>query len=168
MSRAAAKLPKPADGNVVVIADARARVVEKLKTTCGVTEERLATWIPTTLLAAMGPDASNELVLGALRELKPRNLLEAMIATQLIALHATGMRQLTLSCVAGQTTEGISQTLSRATKLLRASNELTQTWLALRGKRASKQSVVVKHVTVQSGGQAIVGAVSRKTGGEAK
>lgn len=169
MSKKPAKLSKPSSaGNVVELSDCRTRVVAELKAMCGVDDEQLASWLPRQLMAAMGPDTDVALVKNLLLELEPRNLLETMVATQLVALYACAMNQLALSRHPENDTDGINLTINRASKLMRVQNELMQTWLALRGKRASKQSVVVKHVTVQSGGQAIVGAVSRKTGGEAK
>ncbi|MCA0199891.1 MAG: hypothetical protein LCH56_03515 [Proteobacteria bacterium] len=166
MSKAISKMRKPTAGNVVAMDDARARIAAELKAICGVDDEQIATWLPRQLLAAMGPDIDVSLVRGLIHELQPRNALECMIATQMIALHSCGMYQLALATHPDNDTDGINITLNRAIRLLRTANELTQTWQSLKGKRASKQSVVVKHVTVQSGGQAIVGAVAGKTGGE--
>lgn len=152
--------------SVEAIDDWRNHVLTRLKTTYGVSADHVATWLPQLLHGALGPNTTNELVRGAVEEFSPRNFLEAMIASQLIALHSSAMNQLALSRHPDQTSEGVSQSLSRATKLLRASNELTQTWLALRGKRTSRQNVTVHHVHVGEGAQAIVGAVTGKTGGE--
>jgi len=46
----------------------------------------------------------------------------------------------------------------RATRLMRVFNEQVETMAKLKGK-AGQQRVVVEHVTVAAGGQAIVGAV---------
>jgi len=152
-------------GNDVAVIEARSRVLEKLKVMCGVDAGHVATWLPRQLFDAMGPGGDLTLVQELLSELNPRNLLEAMAAVQMIALHTTAMNQLALSRHPDNDTDGINIVLNRATKLLRVSNELMQTWQLLRGKRVSKQNVTVHHVHVGEGAQAIVGAVTSKDGG---
>jgi hypothetical protein len=59
----------------------------------------------------------------------------------------------------GQTIDGVDANVLRATRLMRLFNEQVETMAKLKGK-GGQQRVVVEHVTVTAGGQAIVGAVS--------
>ena len=101
--------------------------------------------------------------LEAVASLKPRDGLEAMLCSQLVALHSQGLEYLRRAMIPEQTSEGVDCNVNRATRLLRTFAALAET---LRAKRtAGRQKILVKHVTVvQSGGQAIVGDVT--TGGE--
>jgi hypothetical protein len=61
-----------------------------------------------------------------------------------------------------QTSDGVDRNVNRATRLLRTFATLTETLRTHRGGR--QQKVTVEHVTVQAGGQAIVGTVNRGVG----
>lgn len=99
--------------------------------------------------------------LDAMTSLAPRDGLEVMICGQMVALHSQAMEYLRRAAWHEQTSEGVDCNVNRATRLLRTFAALAET---LRAKRtAGRQKIVVEHVTVQSGGQAIVGAVT--TGG---
>ncbi len=90
--------------------------------------------------------------------LAPCDGLEAMICGQMVALHSQGMEYLRRAACREQTSEGVDCNVNRATRLLRTFAALAET---LRAKRtAGRQKIVVEHVTVQAGGQAIVGAVT--------
>jgi hypothetical protein len=91
--------------------------------------------------------------------IEPRDQLETMLAAQMAAVHnATMTFARRLAHV-----ENIPQQDSAS----RAFNQLARTFTAqmdaLKRHRSSGQQVVVKHVTVENGGQAIVGNV--ETGG---
>ncbi|MFZ0662423.1 MAG: hypothetical protein WAM66_07010 [Acidobacteriaceae bacterium] len=99
--------------------------------------------------------------LEAAASLKPRDGLEVMLCSQMVALHSQGLEYLRRTMIPEQTSEGVDCNVNRATRLLRTFATLAET---LRAKRtAGRQKIVVEHVTVQAGGQAIVGAVT--TGG---
>ena len=92
--------------------------------------------------------------------IEPRDQLETMLAAQMAAVHnATMTFARRLAHV-----ENIQQQDSAS----RAFNQLARTFTAqmdaLKRHRSSGQQVVVKHVTVENGGQAIVGNV--ETGGQ--
>jgi hypothetical protein len=102
-------------------------------------------------------------VLAELAGIQPRNEVEGMLAVQMVAAHNLGLEMVRratkterLDCLA---TYG-----SLATKLLRTFTAQTEVLARLRGQ-TGQQTVRVEHVTVESGGQAVVGAVS--TGGVA-
>jgi hypothetical protein len=93
-----------------------------------------------------------------LAELQPTNATEAMLAAQMIGTQRAAMRFLTRATLAEQTFQGADANVLRATRLMRVFNEQVETMAKLKGK-SGQQRVVVEHVTVAAGGQAIVGTV---------
>ena len=106
-------------------------------------------------------DASN-FVMAVIRSVAPRDALEAMLATQMGAIHsATMMLARRLNHV---------DTIAQQDAAERALNKLSRTFAmqmeALKRYRTGgQQRVTVEHVTVNAGGQAIVGAVETGGGG---
>ncbi len=98
----------------------------------------------------------------ALAGIAPRDPLEGMLAAQMVATHETAMDCFRRAQLAGQTFEGRRQNLEFANKLARSYATLVETLDKHRGK--GQQVVRVEHVTVNAGGQAIVGAM--RQGGE--
>lgn len=98
----------------------------------------------------------------ALQEIAPRSELEGMLAAQMIAAHNGAMECLRRAMMERQTFEGRDQNLKHATKLM----GLYERQLAALDKHRGKgqQRITVEHVTVEAGGQAIVGEVH--TGGK--
>ena len=99
-----------------------------------------------------------------LREVAPRDPLEGMLAAQLLGLHEAAMECLRRGAVAGQTFEGRQANLGQANKLARSYAVLLEALDRHRGK-GRPQVVRVERVTVNAGGQAIVGAVAHQGGG---
>ena len=101
-------------------------------------------------------------VISLVRGIEPRDELEAMLAAQMAAVHMAIMTfARRLSHV-----ENIQQQDSAE----RAFNKLARTFAAQmealrRYRTGGEQKVTVEHVTVNKGGQAIVGNVSRGPGG---
>jgi hypothetical protein len=86
-----------------------------------------------------------------------------MLCSQMVALHSQGLEYLRRTMIPEQTSDGVDSNVNRATRLLRTFAILTE---SLRAHRSGgKQTVTVEHVTVQAGGQAIVGTVNRGVGG---
>jgi hypothetical protein len=69
------------------------------------------------------------------------------------------MAFLALTTAPGQTGAGADANVLRATRLMRLFTEQVDTMAKLKGK-TGQQRVVVEHVTVNDGGQAIVGTVA--------
>jgi hypothetical protein len=69
------------------------------------------------------------------------------------------MKFLGRALLEGQTPQGIDANVLRATRLMRVFVEQLEAMARLKGK-SGQQRVVVEHVTVNDGGQAIVGAVA--------
>jgi len=99
-----------------------------------------------------------------LKDLAPRDPLEGMLAAQLLGLHEAAMECLRRGAVAGQTFEGRQANLGQANKLVRSYAVLLEALDRHRGK-GRPQVVRVERVTVNAGGQAIVGAVAQGGGG---
>jgi hypothetical protein len=94
-----------------------------------------------------------------LAELQPTSALEALLSVQMIGVHRTAMSFIARATVPGQTVEGADLNVLRATRLMRLFAEQIEALSRLKGK-SGQQRVVVEHVTVNKGGNAIVGAVS--------
>lgn len=101
--------------------------------------------------------ANSNFVLSVVRAVKPRDELEAMLATQMGAIHAaTMMLARRLNHV---------ETIPQQDAAERALNKLARTYTTQmdalkRYRTGGQQKVTVEHVTVNAGGQAIVGAVT--------
>ena len=107
--------------------------------------------------------ASMNFALEAVASLDPRDGLEVMLCSQLAALHSQSMEFMRRGMLPEQTSDGVDCNVNRATKLLRTFAILAECLRTHRG--GGQQKVTVEHVTVQAGGQAIVGTVNRGVGG---
>jgi hypothetical protein len=103
-----------------------------------------------------------EAALAAMIGMKPRDELEGMLISQLIATHNAAMECYRRAMLGEQTFEGRRENLNQANKLCRSYAALTEALDRHRGK--GQQRITVEHVNVHAGGQAIVGAVT--AGGE--
>lgn len=101
---------------------------------------------------------SDVLALGldAAQSIKAKNSLEKMLAHQLGMLHSVSMRVMDQGMRA-KGSEGVGL-LNAATRMMAAYQQGVLTVRQLRSK--GKQTVVVKHVTVGPGGQAVIGNVA--------
>jgi len=95
----------------------------------------------------------------AMAEMAPQNATEAMLAVQMIAANDAALLFLRHATADGQTVEGSDANVLRATRLMRLFIEQLAAMAKLKGK-AGQQKVVVEHVHVHSGGQAVVGTVA--------
>ena len=96
--------------------------------------------------------------LAAMRDLKPRDPIEGMAIGQAIACHAAAMECYRRAMIPDQTFPGWRESLNQA-------NKLSRTYAALmealdRHRNKGQQRITVEHVTVNAGGQAIVGTVT--------
>jgi hypothetical protein len=89
--------------------------------------------------------------------------MEVMLCSQLVALHSQSMEFLRRGMLPDQTSDGTDRSVNRATKLLRTFATMAECLRTYRG--GGQQKMTVEHVTVQAGGQAIVGTVNRASGG---
>jgi hypothetical protein len=96
----------------------------------------------------------------------PKDELEGMMAAQLIAAHNATMECYRRAMLTEQTLEGRREALNQANKLSRTYAMLVDALNKHRGK--GQQKVTVEHVHVYAGGQAVVGTIEQKGGGQKK
>ena len=97
-------------------------------------------------------------ILAFLAGVKPADVVEGIMATQLYASHAASMECYRRAMLPGQPIEGKQINLTLATKLTKANAAQVEALNKYRGK--GQQKVIVEHVHVYQGGQAIVGSVT--------
>jgi hypothetical protein len=97
-----------------------------------------------------------------LNGIQPQDEIEGMLAVQMIAVHNVAMETLRRVMIIGQTFEGEEANVNRATKMLRTF--AAQMEALKRYRTGGQQKVIVEHVHVNEGGQAIVGVVNRGEG----
>jgi hypothetical protein len=119
-------------------------------------------------LTRSGKTASKEevnFILSQMRGIDPRDETEALLATQMVAIHnATMVAARRLMWI-----DNIPQQDSASNMLNKLARTFATQVEALKKYRsAGEQTIKVQHVTVNDGGQAIVGNVSRGGGGGAK
>ena len=100
----------------------------------------------------------NDSYLNSLEEMTPSNLTEAMLAGQMLTANTAAQRFMAMALVDGQTIDGADRSVNRAVRLMRVYIEQIDAMQRLKGK-TGQQRVVVEHVNIHPGGQAIVGAV---------
>ena len=99
-----------------------------------------------------------------LGELNPADGTQGMLAAQMVGAHTAAMEYLNRALAPGQQVEVVDRHINWAVRLMRAFNEHAETMTRLKGK-GGQQRVIVEHVTVAAGGQAIVGAAVMPGGG---
>lgn len=103
------------------------------------------------------PTDTVEAVMALVTAIHPKDAVEGMLAAQMIATHEHAMECLRRAMNEGQTFEGRDLNLKHATKLLQLYVRQVEALDKHRGK--GQQKITVEHVTVEAGGQAIVGTV---------
>lgn len=98
----------------------------------------------------------------ALKALAPRDEIEGMLIAQMIASHSASMECFRRAMNKQQSSEGRNLNLTNANKLSRTYSTLTEALNRHRGK--GQQKMIIEHVHVHAGGQAIVGQI----GGDVK
>src|SRR5262249_2186127 len=96
--------------------------------------------------------------LAAMRDLKPRDPIEGMAIGQAIACHAAAMECYRRAMIPDQTFPGWRESLNQANKLSRTYAALIEALGRHRSK--GQRRITVEHVSVNAGGQAIVGTVT--------
>ena len=97
-------------------------------------------------------------LIALVHELEPRDAAEGMLCSQLVSTHALAMECVSRANYPGQTFEGRELNMRHAERLMRIFNQQIDTLNKHRGK--GQQKVTVEHVTVNEGGQAVVGNVA--------
>jgi hypothetical protein len=111
------------------------------------------------------PGQRLELAGSALAEMEPSNVTEAMLATQMIAAHDAALLFVSQATLTETSEERRNDNTERACKFLTLFIQQMDAMQRLKGK-TGRQKVIVEHVHVYKGGQAIVGAVTPRGPGE--
>jgi hypothetical protein len=102
--------------------------------------------------------------LSLLKQIEPQNELEGLLASQMIGVHETVMECLQQSRLPAQTPAGRDMNLKHAVKFMGLFTKQLEALERMRGK--GQQKMTVERVNVESGGQAIVGNVTRTRNGQ--
>ncbi len=86
-----------------------------------------------------------------LREIKPQNPLEAMLAIQMLGTHTLSCKMLANANLSNQTFEGVSENINRATKLTRTF--ISQMEALKKHRSKGDQKITVEHINVNDGGK---------------
>lgn len=101
-------------------------------------------------------------IAAAMTGLAPQSELEGMLAAQMVACHNAAMECLRRACVKDQTFEGRKMNMTYADRFMRTF--AVQVEALGKHRKGGQQKVVVEHVHVYPGGQAIVGNVNQGGG----
>lgn len=137
-----------------------------LREATGVRSDEVATmiWSQADALLPKGRGIESGLLsMRTIGEMAPGDVVEAMLAVQMIGVHNASVEFLGRSQLPDQTAGGVDTNVARATRLTRVFIGLVETREKLRG-RAGRQKMTVEHVHVYKGGQAIVGPVAGGNG----
>ncbi len=108
-------------------------------------------------------EASGNVAFALLQGIHPRDELEGMLALQMMGVHNLTMACLRDALMRGQTFAGKEANVNYATKLARTF--IAQMEALKKYRSSGQQKIVVEHVNVNEGGQAIVGVVEQGGGG---
>ena len=129
-------------------------------------QQRLVNLALASLSLREGEDQRSavEATIDALAAINPRDGFEGILASQMVAVHESAMDCLRRAQLPGQTFEARDMNLKNAAKLLQLYVRQVEALDKHRGK--GQQKITVEHVTVQAGGQAIVGNVQTGENGD--
>lgn len=103
----------------------------------------------------MSGDFALEVTGESLDSIRPKDSIEAMLASQIISLNAQGMRYLARAENDGNWLCHTEVAVNLAIKLLRLKNETIDTLIRYRKK--GEQKVTVQHINIQDDAKAIIG-----------
>jgi hypothetical protein len=155
---------KHSKGTVVV----SSRDVENFKKQLGTDSQKMAMHLITQLASIVhkrgDADPAEAVALGlALQNaIQPKDELESLLASQMVGAHHLAMEFMGRALQSCQPVEQVSANVERATKLMRTFTAQMEALNRHRGK--GQQKVTVEHVTVNQGGQAVIGNVENPGG----
>ncbi len=143
---------------------------ETLRAVFGI-DPTVATRLLSQLVNVIQPDprkpvdvASINQMLALIEGISPGDTIEAMTATMLVGAQHAALESLRRASHPDQTPAGRTLYQSLAFKAMRTFAQLLDTLYHGRGRGVTQQ-IIVKHVTVEAGGQAVLGAIEARTGG---
>ncbi len=141
--------------------------IERAAADLGVKNKYTAAWLLSQLSNAGRQFLPRNLgtingIVAAVKEMNPQGPVESMLAAQMVICHTKIMSLMEQTVDGNLLPETREQRLKLADRLMRTFSRQLEVLAAYR--RKGKQSMVVKHVTVKEGGQAIVGNFDDKGG----
>ena len=147
---------------------------DELRAVFGVDDPEVAAGLLSQLVNATHPGGAGAADLPAIYQtlalvqgIGPQNTLEAMTATMLVATEHVALDAMRRAVHPEQTPGGRQIYAGSALKAMRTFAQLLETLNRGRGNGTTQQ-IIVKHLSIESGGQAIVGALATGRGGDAK
>jgi hypothetical protein len=129
--------------------------LEKVKRTTGTDDDDLAVVLAIQLGSAILDDKTSVRAVNAaiamMHGIQPRDELEAMLATQMVAVHHIAMQMSSRCVCTDQNTDFINANINSVTRLMRTFTEQIESLNRYRGK--GQQKVTVEHVHVNEGGK---------------
>jgi hypothetical protein len=110
--------------------------------------------------------AAINMAMAILNGIQPQDEIEGMLAVQMIGVHNVAMAAIRRGMLKDQTFVGIQANADRATKMLRTF--VAQMEALKKYRTGGQQKMIVEHVNVSEGGQAIVGTVNQGGGKNGK
>jgi hypothetical protein len=93
-----------------------------------------------------------------IKENKPKDAIEAMLLTQMLASHQFSMQSFLRAGLDNQTPYGIQENMARATKFTRT--YIAQMDALKRYRSSGEHKIIVEKVNVENGGKAVIGDVN--------
>lgn len=151
-----------------------AKITEALGTPDKDLQKHLLTQVVQTFRGYVSAEGTNDErlaefandAMALLNGIQPQDEIEGMLAVQMIAVHNMAMETMKRAMITGQTEYGTDVNVNRVTRMLRTFN--AQMEALKRYRTGGQQKVIVEHVHVTAGGQAIVGVVNRGEGNSEK
>lgn len=136
--------------------------LDSLHTTFGTTDQDVLDLFVNQILQIACRDRNNlakeiNQVMPLVLAIKPENEVETMLAVQMVGIHIMSMEMMRRAMQRDHGGEVVNNNVNRVTKLSRTFIGLLEALNKHRGK--GKQKITVEHVTVNEGGQAVVGNV---------
>ena len=157
---------KAVDGGIAVEASAEDYSLDEVqKSLVGVSgDEAFNKLLNQATSTAKGdtPDDKLNSIMPLLLDIAPKDSLEGMLAVQMLATHNMAMEMAGRAMYSEQTVDGVDMNINRSTKLMRTFTTQLETLQKYRNK--GKQTIQVQHVTVNDGGQAVVGNIAGREG----
>ncbi len=97
-----------------------------------------------------------------IKAIGPKNDFEATLAVQMVGIHLLATNMMGRAMLPNQTADGVNLFISQVAKLTRTFTAQMEALNKHRGK--GQQKMTIKHVHINSGGQAIIGDVKRGEG----
>ncbi len=134
-------------------------MLKELRKAFGTNSERVLSNLLLCVNNIYGDKHTNETLIFVaefIKELKPKDALETMLISQMLAVHNMTMRSFYRADLPDQTSYGVEVNIDRATKFSRT--YLAQMEALKKYRSKSDQKITVEHINVNDGGKAIIGS----------